>query len=268
MNAFQNLLARFQPRRIGLLIKRDVYLQYQTFLIVFGALFVVLLIAGMTAIASGASGSLNPVLFPLVLFVGGFVFTSSAFNELNHARARAFYLSLPASTAEKFFAKLLLTGPAWAIACLLVYFLFSATVSGLTGLVFGTGYELFNPLTASAWTNMGVYLIFQSVFLTGAIWFRKNAFSKTVLVVFALLLGYLAFAAAAAYVFHKVISIGGPPYIAFKIFDAAAGKDMPIPAELRALSSTMGRIFHVLFVYVMAPFLWLVSYFRLKETRG
>lgn len=255
----------FQPRRLALLLKRDFYIQYRTYLVALGALFGVLFIANVASIVSADSWNFNDVFYPLSLFLGGFVFTSSSFNELNEPRDRAFYLGLPASTLEKFASKLIVTGPGFAFVSLVLYFIFSLSVYALTNLIFGMGHGLFDPFAESVWSHIRVYLATQSIFLLGAVWFRKNPLLKTVLLLFVMMVGYALFVALTVYLFYAAISTGTRPFIAFKIFDLPLHEGARIPGTLLNILAVADCGFQVLFRYGLAPFLWTVSYCRLME---
>ena len=57
----------------------------------------------------------------------------------------------------------------------------AAASEALDRLLFGVGHGFFNPFTPAVLQAVVRYLVLQSFFLLGSIWFRKLAFVKTVL---------------------------------------------------------------------------------------
>ena len=82
----------FRIKRLYLLLKRDVYIQYKTYLTGLGAIFCILFIVNIASIASYNAWNFNLVFYPLTLFIGGFIFTSLCFIELNQAQSRNFFI--------------------------------------------------------------------------------------------------------------------------------------------------------------------------------
>ena len=255
----------FNGSRLALLLKRDFYIQYKTYLLALSAIFCVLLVFNFLAIATGQADGFNLVFYPLTLFIGGFLFTSLAFQELATARGRMFYVNIPASNFEKILSKLFITGPCYVIVSLLLYFIFSLLVYILTNLVLKTAHPVFNPLQKSIWHAIQVYLVLHSVFLLGSISFKKNALLKTILALSGLGLFLLLFLALVLYSFHFFISLGEQYYISFRIFDIHLHENMAVPVGLSRIGQTIQSFIHIFFWYLLAPLMWLVSYFKLKE---
>ena len=57
----------------------------------------------------------------------------------------------------------------------------AAVSEALDRLVFGVGHGFFDPFTPAVLQALVRYVVLQSFFLLGSIWFRKLAFVKTVL---------------------------------------------------------------------------------------
>lgn len=256
--------AHFRLSRLGLLLKRDVVMQYRTYLVALGALFAALFVANLASILTADSWSFHEVFFPLTLLLGGTVFTAASFQELNDAPGRAFYLSLPASQLEKLASKLIVSGPVYALVSLVLYSLFSVTVYGLSQAFFGLGHPLFDPFDPAVWFLVRVYLVTQALFLLGSIWFRSNAFLKTLLALFLLGLAFAAFLALCLYLLHWIVSFSGRAFIAFRIFDLILSGELEAPGTLLALAGAVD-VGHRVFWALVAPVSWTIAYFRLRE---
>ncbi len=253
----------FEFRRLLLLIKREFYIQYRYYLVAAGAIFGLLFSLNVASILSADAWSFHSVFFPLILLPGGYAFTSASFSELADERSRAFYLGLPASTLEKFASKWIITAPGYAAVSLVLYFVFSGTVYTLTHLVFGMGHRLFDPFQETVWQQIRFYMVTQSIFLLGAVWFHKNTLLKTTLALFVFFVGFAIFAAAIAYLFYAFISLGGRPYISFRIFDLSVPEGA-MPTALRGILTAAGLGADLLRI-LFAPFLWAVAYLRVRE---
>lgn len=131
--------------------------------------------------------------------LGGLLLTSNLFSEL-HTPSSAFqFLTLPATTFEKLFA-------AWLISSLLYTII---VMTGLIGLSFfvesvsamfagaGINYTLFNPFSADALNSIGTYFVFHSLFMLGAVYFRKNNFLKTIFTLILLFILLMSISATA-----------------------------------------------------------------------
>lgn len=274
----------FSPKRFGQILLRDVAGWYRGWLIaaaaVAGALIVLsaLTMLGTSRIAggggSGASGFYTGFFFPL-LFVGGFISTSLAFREARQNGAAGFYLALPASHFEKFASKLLVTTLGYAVGSLLFFTATAAVSEGINRLAFGAGHGMFNPFNLDVLKAAGTYMLAQSLFLLGSIWFRKLAFVKTVLSVCVVLIGLAILAGVAAriiladsFVANTVQAgtarISGPSFSLSNEFLAGRfGPGGPGHAGLMVFK-TIGEVT----CWLLAPVLWTAAYFRLRETEA
>ena len=115
-----NILASFKCKRLALLLIRDFYSQYKTYLIAFAAIFSLLFIINLASITGANSWSFNLVFYPFTLFIGGFIFTSLSCAELSTRKGRIFYTTIPASNFEKFISKLLITGPGYVLVSIIL----------------------------------------------------------------------------------------------------------------------------------------------------
>jgi len=122
--------------------------------------------------------------YELLLYSVGFVITSLAFIDL-HAPERAyFFLTLPASSFEKFFVRWLMTGIFFVVSSLVICFI----CSGLMNALFSPNLPNIDLSDQSLWITIQHYLLLQPVILLGAISFKKNILLKTMLCFISLLL--------------------------------------------------------------------------------
>jgi hypothetical protein len=262
----------FSPKRFGQLLLRDVSNGYRGWLIAAAAVAgVVILLSVITGLGpSRAAGSGSPGVYGLFfpfLFIGGFISTSFAFRELRDSGTAISFLTLPASTFEKFASKLLVTTVGFTLGSLLFFTAVAAVSEGLNALLFGAGRGMLNPFAPDVLRAAGTYMLAQSVFFLGSIWFRKAAFVKTVLwlcvagFVLAAVAGVAGrlvlpshFATAAAWggrlsfdggrFLGGRFAPGGPGYAGLQVFKTIAS----------------------ILCYVLPVASWCAAYFRLGET--
>jgi hypothetical protein len=119
---------------------------------------------------------------------------------------------------------------------------------------------VFLPTAVEMWQTIGLYLVTQSFFLFGSIYFKKAAFFKTIL-----LLGAASFALGLVYVlsarliFHEAfVGFGETVGPIEEVFAPEAGFERLV----RALN-VVGDVF----LWAITPiFFWVVGYLRLRET--
>ena len=121
---------------------------------------------------SVSSGGFHTVFFPLLLVLGGLLFTSALFADL-HDKPRAHaYLTLPISTLERWAVRLLVSTIGYAAVALAGYFLVTLLGAGVSQLVWGRSHGVFAP-AADTWRTVLAYLVTSSLFLFGAVFFRR-----------------------------------------------------------------------------------------------
>ncbi len=270
----------FSPRRFGQLLLRDLAGGYRAILIAMAAVAgAAILLSFLTTLGMAATngvvqrGSFHLSVFLQLLFFGGFIITSLAFREARQNGAGIFYMTLPASTFEKFVSKLLATSVGFALGSLVFYTAVAAVSEGINRLVFGLGHGFFNPFDPTALRAVGLYLILQSVYLLGSIWFRKSAFLKTALAATVIAIGLVILTGVAARIIlapHFVhttvhagmVNVGGwslnwSQQFLEGIF-GPGGRGYPGLMVFKVIGQ-------VLFFGLLAPVCWLASYFRLSE---
>ena len=269
----------FNTRRFGQLLFRDLANGYRGWLIaaaaVAGTLIVVsaLTVMGISRGGGGGASAFHVSFYIQLLFIGGFISTSFAFREVRQNGAGIFYVTLPASQFEKFASKLLVTSVGYALGSLVFYTATAAASEGINHLIFAAGNGFFNPFGLTVLRAVGIYLLAQSIFLLGSIWFKKLAFVRTVL-----WLSLFAFAAVlVAAVAARIILADHFVMSAAQAGSAKVG-GLTLNWSKDFLMSTFGHgssgypgilVFKTLaqvLLAALAPVCWLATYFRLRET--
>ncbi|MDP4274057.1 MAG: hypothetical protein Q8907_07250 [Bacteroidota bacterium] len=222
--------------------------------VVFGSL---MLISLMVAYRHGSMVNMIETYFPLELIVVGFSITSLSFNELNDKGNRCFYLMLPASSLEKLLSVFLLTSIFYVIANVVLYSFFAYITSIIAWSAFGIPVFHFNPFSYEHIQEIGTYFVCQSVFLLGAVMFRRHALLKTALSILLLIL-FIGFFSALVFkmAFYSELHHGISNFFIFN------------NSMHMGTYNFKGKFLEFIFRFIMAPFFWVVSYFQLKEKEG
>ncbi len=249
----------FNFRRFWLLLKNDFLGNYRSSLIAIGAVFGVLLFINVSSSSSSSDWDFHLVFYPLTLFIGGFIVTSMAFTELHHKQKSYAYVTLPASQFEKFLSKFLLTSIGYVLISAVLYYLYSL-IAILISMPFFSRYhgafDMFHPVIIK---TMLIYLVTQSVFMFGAVYFKSHNFIKTILSLYALSLVLSLFSMLLARIlfgdfFHGApFSFSGMESVEFQYFAESTGR-------------IIARVAEIFFWAFMAPLFWVLSYLRLSET--
>lgn len=254
------------PHRVAILMRHDLVTNGKSIVTAFATLAGVVVGLFLIASATGGSGEFHSSLFVNILLIGGFVVSSTAFSELTDPKTGIHYLMLPGSTLEKYLAKLLLTSIGWTVSILGLYVLATAVATLLGSLFFAATPGVFLPTSRAIWLSIAGYLVSQSIFLFGSIYFRKVAFLKTALaaIVVAFSLGIL-FVLTTRLVFAPVFTgffemapqySGSNPMVALNID----------PTRAQALARGLEAAGDVLTWIVTPIFFWVVGVLRLRET--
>jgi len=255
------------PRRVGLLIRHDLASQRKSlttgFLVIAGVAFGIFLLAS----ATGGRSAVLANTFVNILLIGGYVTSSVAFSELHDPKTGTHYMMLPGSTLEKYTAKLLVTSVGWTVAVIVVFAV--GTVLGyLVSLVFfAENPGVYLPASRGVWISIATYLVTQSIFLFGSIYFRKVAFLRTALSVFVVAISLGIIYLVAIRIFFAPAFVG--------TFETVRGVEQMItgPNGVSLTDFAVESIFPVLetlqriLLWVVTPvFFWVAGVIRLRET--
>lgn len=249
------------PNRLLYLLKRDIFSNINTTLIAFGAVTAVIyLISAIMAYNSAPSSQLYFSLFTNLLFGGGLIVTSMVFKEMHKKETAQNYLLLPASNFEKFFSRLLISTIGFALITLVGVTAISYLSEGVNTLIFKRHNVLFNPISKIVWTLMAHYLVAQSIFFLGAVYFRKYHFIKTINIIFFIQISITIITALFARIVYFDLFDG-----LFKIGNTSLliqWDELPLTANS---FTNLVKSIKIIYWLVPAPLFWTISYFRIKE---
>ena len=246
---------QFSIQRFNLLMKRFIMFNLKTWGIGLGAIAgILIIIALLQAWATNGTGPLSVLisLGQVMIFIGGYIITSMAYNEIHTPARSQFYLTLPATTLEKLFSHWIITSVVFVLLANILLMASLAIGSLLVNIGWGSTIEYYNPFTERNLHIMLIYVITQSMFFLGALYFRKNNFLKTTLSLIVISMIFNIFSVVVAYLLFGSQMSG--------IEDNVTNVRMET-----LVTETIPWISKILFYGVLAPFCILVSYFRLKE---
>jgi hypothetical protein len=239
--------SKFDINRLFNFIRRQAVLNIKPLMIAAGAIFgTLLLISIFVGYFSTANISGLPGTYLTVLYICGFVFSSKVFAELHTPQKSYAYLTLPVSVTEKLIGSWLLSAPIFTVVfyliCIIFYF-----VACLAGNKAPEIHDIFN------WKDLrsiGGFLVLQSVFFLGAVYFRNNNFMKTVFSLFLLMLGIALYSGFLGWLLWS------------------GNKQFNLSISYTDLTIVSYKWISIAFWVFLAPYMLLVSYFRLKERQA
>lgn len=253
------------PRRLLLCLRRDIVPNSRSFFVVLGsAVAFFFIISAMDIVVGDKDPEFQQNLFYPILFLGGFLFTSGIFKEVHKKESILPYLMLPASAVEKVLSRLLIVSIGWIVFSFLWFTAYTALSEGFNSLFFGASHKLFNPFTADVWRAAAHYVVLQSLFFIGAIYFRKLHFFKTVLSlgVFAIFLsiitGLLIRLVFYDYFTQSIMLDGGATMSS--MLEVLSVRLIDLAEKLRPLKV-------VLYWIVVPLFSWSLVYIRFREVQ-
>jgi hypothetical protein len=176
-----------------------------------------------------------------ILYIGGFYISSTAFQEVHDSRKAYLFLTLPCSNLERFLSKWFLTSLGYALGLLAIYYAFSWISFIVNAFIFHQYTQVFDITAPYLWLKIEKYIILQAVILLGAIYFKRHALIKTALCIGSLFLLYSIFSALLTWMLC-------PGCFAY-------------PLTMQIILQT----YHA-FWLLLAPFCWLLTYYRLSES--
>jgi hypothetical protein len=205
------------------------------------------------------------------LFAVGSFYANQYFRDLGSRAKGINFLLVPASAFEKILCSLLYTVILFFVVFTCVFYLVNVLMVAIAnGFLIPDNpnkeMKILNvfeaarlPFDGKSTLNILVFFFaIQSVFLLGSVYFEKYSFIKTIIS------GFVIFFIVFCFIFFTYDLMPEGQYAngfltSYRIYNN--GKDdylVRIPAWL-------GQILYYLLMYGIAPFLWIVTYFRLKE---
>lgn len=202
------------------------------------------------------------------LFLGGLLFTSRAFNELGSKEKGVDFLMLPASQFEKFITLFLISSIGYLLFYHISSYLSFKIIEGaqLTALnqKIERNYDFLDNPKEKVYVYYG-YVILQAAFLLGATYFHKYSFIKTVLSVF-----IFGFALWLINCIIVTLLFGfGQEFWKRSVPFLLVAKQEVGPSSWHStvylIPEWLRNTYLFTIKFVIAPVLWTIAYFRLKD---
>ena len=240
----------FNPKRFLLLIKNDLVMCQSVIITSLATIGGILLLYNLIFPNNIMQINSHPTGFTWLLFIGGVWVSSLGFKNAHDKQSNYFFLMLPCSTFEKFFDRMILTSIVYALVILIFYTLFYWAIAGFNLILFRENYFfILTPFLPETWNTIWLYIVIHSVFLLGSIYFKKHSIIKTVLVITCIGIILSLFMLLLSKIFLHSLIIGNTLFA----------------PNLTNTGSVISYALRFLFWIALAPFCWIVSYFRLKE---
>jgi hypothetical protein len=226
-------------------------------LIAFSAISGVLIFIGvLTSIGARPVNQQSFIVLSYIsLFLGGFIITSTAFSELHKPEKSSHYITLPASGFEKVFTSWLSTSVIFVLVAVSFFYAAWYVTSVLAFFLTNTPMATINFIDAELWKIIGIYFAVQPVFFLGAIYFKGYNFLKTLLALFV-----ISFAHSIFQTLFSLIVFG--EMVFNNSFDNANWNGSGgFFLDLLGVLKIFG-------LYILPPFLLIVSYIRFNEREG
>lgn len=245
---------RFSTARFIHLCKRALILNQRQWLVgllsASGLIFVIWVIPNLFIVRETGIVRFEEELISATFFIfllWGLLLTSDIFQDL-HSPSTAFQtLTLPATSAEKFLSAWCITMPVFLIVTISAIFIMGM-ISSLMILIFygaSSGFTIYNPINATTGEFALNYLFLNSLFLLGAIYFRKNNFLKTILAFIVIMISMFFLWAIIGWIYMILFGIDR--------------------FSFEYISSDHSFLFGTLYSWVITPAALLITYVLLKR---
>ena len=198
----------------------------------------------------------------------GTFYASQYFRDLGSAPKGINFLLVPASTFEKLLCAILFTAVFFFGTLVATFYLADIVMIKIADSISpGENRSLINIFTAGRiyfeeGTTLNVLPIFfslQAAFLLGAVWFKKYSFIKTIISGFIIFFGLFLLVFLCYDQLMPKGDYSNALLTSYRVH--TEGQD----DRLVQLPGWMGRLVYYTLLYAIAPFLWIVTYYRLKE---
>lgn len=267
----------FSFSRFGLLVAKhwaDNKKRYGLTVLAFIGLLIAWFVFTMLTTENGMpmAKDIQQITFFLSLFTAGTLYASQYFRDLGSRPKGINFLLVPASAFEKLLCGLLYTVLLFFAVFVAVFYLVDVLMVGIANTFAGAEALAGKPSVVNVFKIILVrfnkdstinFLLFffsvQSAFLLGSIYFEKYSFIKTIISGF--IGGFILF--CFMYFFNEVLLPPGDYPMGF--LTAYRVRVDGVNDRLVQVPHWIGEVFRFLAMYAVAPFLWVVTYYRLKE---
>jgi hypothetical protein len=256
----------FNPVRFFLLFKRDFFTNYHSIIISIAAIAGFVIFSSAISTLNQNRGDFHLKLYFMLLYIGGFIVTSRVFKELHNTQKSYTYVTLPGSLLEKFTERWITSSIGYALGALLVYSMSAAISEIINRLLFGYGHTLFSPLSRTYLIGVAAYVVIQSVFLAGSVFFKKNPLIKTILMltVLAIVLSMIAGLIVRFFFWNRFISVQQSRQVFNSLHDLSDWMGMT-EADLQLIGRSLWLGIRIFFWALLAPLCLIISYLKFKK---
>ena len=249
----------FDFNRFSLLLKRELWSGNKKPLIIVGAILGLLAAYSLfTIYTNDGYKFINFNLFPILLIIGGLIFTSVIYYEFNDKTGTHHYLSLPTSTFEKYLSKWVITAIVFPIITTLLFWGFTKITDGIYYNYSGEKFSSWSPFNWWSIFFIQIYFVLQPTYLVGAIAFQKYTFFKTSLSAF---LTGLLLTAIGLLIFRILFSS-----MFDGLFTMSPDKNMPLNEDAIYFMEHTFQSTLIYACWILVPLvMWTVGFFKLKE---
>lgn len=186
--------------------------------------------------------------------IGGYVLTASIFSELQSPGTAFQFLTLPATTGEKLLSGWVISYVLYTLTAFLGLSLLLVVMSFTGNIFFGGEIKNLSDLTKIYLNNVVlVYLVFNSVFLLGAVYFKGNNFFKTA---FSIFLFFVSMGLLMIILSNVISNFAGPVTFSWSVYPLSFIEDGGIFKKL---------FIQLLYVLPITLLFLTLGYFRLKN---
>lgn len=204
--------------------------------------------------------AMHMIFFTLML-LGGVIFVAGrSYSQMNNIEKAISYLSIPASTFEKYVVPIVFTTIGWILATFLTYHIFAILINVIWSVVFQFEYSGFNFFTFNLsglntnWEFLKIFFLIHSIFFLGSAAFKKNPIPKTLLTAFIVNSFFTFFGMLLVFIFFGTFENLG------EVMTHIIFKEIWIFQE-----QVMSKIMEITFVYILPVIFYITAFFKLKE---
>ncbi len=243
----------FSLKRLGLMLKYNITYYGRSYLTYFGAVLGLLLtIFLLSTISNNISNDFFSSWYSTIMVLTAILIPGMSFRELRSKTATISYLTIPASTSEKYFASFIITtiGIFTVVSIIFIVFnllaiLIASFFNYHLGFFAFWKWQDFKDIVTS-------YFLLHSIFFFGASAFKKSQILQTILWLTIIMMAITLLVGGIARLLMQDL-------FASYNFNILAMDDMG--ARLKETIKFFGRLVFTISVIL----LWLATYFKLKE---
>ncbi len=245
------------PARVYFLIRNSIVLNSSSILFITAAMAGILFLLSLLDTYGNCSPMFHRNAYLVIFFSGGILLATRAFRDLHDPVKGYSWLLLPASSLEKTLSQILLTTLVYGFGSLVIYLLFSLFSEGINMLVLRRCHFIFNPFDPVILKSMVIYMAVQAPFLTGAVYFKKHALSKTILFLTCsvLIIG--------VGILIAIRLIFGEGFFWWNVQEIFYSNEVD---DFTTVGSGVINTAKILFWFAVPFVSWIICYFRYKET--